>query len=400
MATPGWYPDPSGQPNSFRYWDGQSWSEQTTPDPYSPPPGTGQPPAAPTQGVPASGQYGGGADPFGQTQVGGAGAYGQGDPYGQQGQQGQYGQQGGYGQGDPYGQQGQASPYAGGGYYGGQGGGYGTGGPGGTGGSGGSGKKIALIVLAVVLVLGLAVGGFFGVRALSDDGGEATASDEASDTTPSPDESESTDESESPSETPSESESETPSETPSETGPTGRECTGGLPGSAGGNYAGDGSLTGGGLELPPVQGYGPMPAESAFTFADGVVTIGKQIEEQWISLYALGALPKESGYYDLEQAADQVIECMAQSENFYRNFTGRTDLDRGAIDVAGAPAYSIRTELRVNDPAVSVDGDVAEVVVVDIGHPDAYGLYVSVVPIGNDKLIRQQETVTGRLQLD
>ncbi|MDE0776623.1 MAG: DUF2510 domain-containing protein, partial [Nocardioides sp.] len=27
MAAAGWYPDPSGQPGAFRYWDGDVWSE-------------------------------------------------------------------------------------------------------------------------------------------------------------------------------------------------------------------------------------------------------------------------------------------------------------------------------------------------------------------------------------
>lgn len=35
----GWYPDPSGASNRFRYWDGSRWSEQTTADPaHTPPP--------------------------------------------------------------------------------------------------------------------------------------------------------------------------------------------------------------------------------------------------------------------------------------------------------------------------------------------------------------------------
>lgn len=30
MSTPGWYPDPSGAPGRYRYWDGRTWSAQTT----------------------------------------------------------------------------------------------------------------------------------------------------------------------------------------------------------------------------------------------------------------------------------------------------------------------------------------------------------------------------------
>ncbi|WP_420175814.1 DUF2510 domain-containing protein [Luteococcus sp. OSA5] len=33
MSMPGWYPDPAGNPGHFRYWDGTSWSAQTTTDP-------------------------------------------------------------------------------------------------------------------------------------------------------------------------------------------------------------------------------------------------------------------------------------------------------------------------------------------------------------------------------
>jgi len=27
-VSPGWYPNPSGEPNSVRYWDGQTWTEE------------------------------------------------------------------------------------------------------------------------------------------------------------------------------------------------------------------------------------------------------------------------------------------------------------------------------------------------------------------------------------
>ncbi|MCL2316198.1 MAG: DUF2510 domain-containing protein [Actinomycetia bacterium] len=33
MSMPGWYPDPSGTPGRFRFWDGDRWSDQTTADP-------------------------------------------------------------------------------------------------------------------------------------------------------------------------------------------------------------------------------------------------------------------------------------------------------------------------------------------------------------------------------
>jgi hypothetical protein len=41
VSQPGWYPDPSGQPNQLRYWDGRAWTEQLTPAPGGDPSGGG-----------------------------------------------------------------------------------------------------------------------------------------------------------------------------------------------------------------------------------------------------------------------------------------------------------------------------------------------------------------------
>lgn len=105
--TPGWYPDPAGQPDTVRYWDGQSWSDQTQP--------MTQAPADPdlTHKVDPSARQGGGW----QSEPGGAEAASQQSagsqpsatppapqPGADQGGQNSYGQQGSYPSG---GQQGQ-----------------------------------------------------------------------------------------------------------------------------------------------------------------------------------------------------------------------------------------------------------------------------------------------------
>jgi hypothetical protein len=45
MSTPGWYPDPGGQPGAYRYWDGSGWTNQLTSQPAGAPsgPATGDP---------------------------------------------------------------------------------------------------------------------------------------------------------------------------------------------------------------------------------------------------------------------------------------------------------------------------------------------------------------------
>jgi hypothetical protein len=345
----------------FRFWDGRTWSEQTTSDPAAPPPGQAVPPAPapPTQVTP--GQYGA-QDPYQQQQP-----Y---DPYQPQPQQ--YGG-GGYGGQDPYGA---------------------------TGGSGGGGGKRAwLIALVVLVIVALGVGGFFGVSALTGDDGDDTATDDSSQSAgPDDDDSESpTDPTESPTDSPTEA---SPTDSPTDSGPTGAECSGGLP-TTGGRTTG-GRISGGDLSLSPVGGYTPMEAQliSVFTFADEVAAVQKDIVEGWIAMYAVGALPKANGYTDLEASADQVITCMTESENFYRNFSGRNDLDGAAVEINGYDAYSITTELRVDDPEVRIEGDVARVIVVDTGDDEHFGVYISVVPIGNENLIGQQEAATAQLHVD
>jgi hypothetical protein len=59
MPVAGWYPDPAGVPERYRYWDGSRWSSLTTDDPRRPAPGesaaSGPTPTDHTQGGPPGG---------------------------------------------------------------------------------------------------------------------------------------------------------------------------------------------------------------------------------------------------------------------------------------------------------------------------------------------------------
>ena len=89
--------------------------------------------------------------------------------------------------------------------------------------------------------------------------------------------------------------------------------------------------------MSSVSGFEPYPVESAFTFADGVVTVARQIDASWIAVYALGELPRTAGFDGAEQAATTVLQCMAESPQFYRSFESRTDLESGAGKVESSP---------------------------------------------------------------
>ena len=395
MATPGWYPDPAGQPGAFRYWDGAAWGAELRGDPYGRPPAGADdptmrpaPPSAPPN-TPPNTPPGTPPPPVSPTAVtpGHPPAYGQYDP--------------GPGYGQP-----PAAP------------GWSSGAPAQpswstaatpSSGGGGAGKTIGLVLLAVVMVIALGVGTFFVVRSVTDDddpgtaGGDPTsAADPSTDPTADPTDDPTADPTEPTEPTDDPTEEVTDPFTDGNT-PNRQQCRGGEP-AVGGTGEQGGLLTGGGLAMDPVSGYTLTPDQApAFTFADGVLTTSKEIERTettgWVAVYALGSIAVDRGFTSPGQAAGVVLECMAQSRQFYTDFTGATLLSSAATTVDGADAWTMDAEIRIDNPELTVQGDIAKVVVVDTGDPATYGLFVSVVPIGDQALIDQQQGQAALLAL-
>lgn len=285
-----------------------------------------------------------------------------------------------------------------------------TGGSGGSGSPGGSAPKILLVVAAVLALMGLSVGGFFGFRALAGDDDDTDASD---DTSLSESISSPTDTT-APTET-TPTETTAPTETTETNGPTEtatggtttteQQCRGGSPTPSAPPAPDADEVKGGPLTIPVPRGYVPDDRYSAaFSWADDFIPLQKVIEQGenqgWVAVHGVGALNRANGFDDPAQAAEVVMTCMAASTELYSFFSGRTDLDSGAITVDGNDAFQITAELRVDDPELSVEGDVARVIVVDMGDPATFGLYISVAPIGDQKLIDQQEAFVSRIDVD
>ncbi|MFB9315759.1 DUF2510 domain-containing protein [Nocardioides plantarum] len=354
MATPGWYPDPAGRPGAFRYWDGQDWGAEATEHPYAAPPT-----APPHRGTPTYQSYA--TEP--------AASY---PPLGSQG----YAPQGYPPQGwspDP--------PRS-------------------------SGRAVWLVLLAVLLTLVLGVATFLVVRPLVDDD-DGSAARDTSTTGPV-----SQDPADRPSDQPSEQPSEQPTDQPSDQPtsdlftddrtPSARQCAGGSPRQGAVRITG-GKQKGGGLTMPAPAGFSdadPLDQARAFTFATGVSAPSKIVADGWVAVTALGALPRVNGFGSTGQAAAEVLECMTQSSEFYENFSSARVTGARAIEVDGHPAWVVDAEIRVDDPEIDVEGDVARVVVVDTGDLERYGVLVSLVAIGQDELLAQQRALVDDLTVD
>lgn len=389
VSNAGWYPDPSGQPGQFRYWDGSDWSAETASHPSGPPPGAHEAPTQfPGSQFPGSGGSGGGGG------VGGGGGAGEAPPTNVAP---------GYGQQPPtppptptpqqYTPQQYSPPSDG---YGGYQQQPSWGGAPSSGGGGGNGKTIGLVVGVVVLVIALGIGTFFLVRALSGDddekagGGEESSSETESGTETTEPETETT-------------EPETPTESTT-ADPTGLACAGGTPDQGGDGVSGS-TLTGGGIAVDQVAGYEPefevngetYSQNGAFDFADGMTTVSRLVTDGWVAGYGVGSLARDRGYENPQQAAETAMSCLEQSDN-YQSVTRRDDLEAGDVDLGPTTGYSITSDILAEAPG-GIPGDRVVITVVDLGDDQPFGFYINYVPLGYNDLIRTQQSVGETLRV-
>jgi len=338
VTNAGWYPDPAGTPDTYRYWDGQAWSHQTSTDPYSggqpsapqPPPFA---PQAPTQLPPSYGAVPGAPQQYPSTP--------------------------------------QWSPMPG-----------SPGGPGGQGGSG-AGKVIAIVAGAVVVLVLLAVIAFVAVKAIGGGKGNDTAG--SSPTTGG---------------TPGSPVAPQPSKPLGTITPSTTQCDGASP-SLGPNGVGT-TISGGGITSPSLtnRGYSASPRTAkAFGFAEQATAVAEDVTGNWVSPLMVGAVPKADGFSSVESAARATMVCTANDRHLYKGAYSLKQISASATKVDGHSAFSLIEDIRVHEAGLTVPGDRVQIVVVDTGNPKSYGIWLMAVPIGNGSLEALQRTTSQQLHV-
>ena len=282
---PGWYPDPSGAPGRFRFWDGERWSRDTTEDPR-----TAVTPTRPDNRPGSSG--------------------------------------------------------------------------------GGRGDKGWLIALAILLALTLvAVVAFlvWGTRDPLGGGGHATEDTNSSSPTIA-------------------GWDETSTPTPPPPTNSGGEMVACPKVSKSGNTAQkSGTLTADTLQVDRIAGWGDGGTTFPFSYDEHgqYKTIYSSGFQSWMSNIGVGLLAYEDGFVDPAISAEQVMECFTTSQ-YYEEFSGRVDLVNEPITINGHQGWRIQAEIHVETTLWPVEGDITDVIVVDLGgNKDHLGLFVSSYTIGD-----------------
>lgn len=191
--------------------------------------------------------------------------------------------------------------------------------------------------------------------------------------------------------------SPTPSETASETASP-VSCPVGNPFSRQ-DYPRDGRVHGGSLSFPRQSGWEePGQQLSAFTWAYDVGETDVAVEPQWYASYAVGAVSVADGFEDPRSAAELAMRCSIASA-LYGGVTSRTDLVDEETTVDGYRAWTLRSELRVDDSRTTFPGDTVQITVVDLDSPEALAFFWGCAPIGDAAFTDRLDQVVSQLRV-
>ncbi|WP_203568291.1 DUF2510 domain-containing protein [Aestuariimicrobium ganziense] len=295
MSQPGWYPDPAGQPGHFRYWDGQGWSQESTPNP--------------SMGAP-TGAPGGPSSPYGTPQRGGLGRT----------------------------------------------------------------LGIVAVIAVVALVAWLAIRAIGGTDTVGEDTNTSTPTVSAWDETSSP------------------------SATPSSPDPSGSGAQVNCPDPGTAHSprgAVNGRISGGGLSFAEIPGW-EVTGGWGLDWADDRHGQRTTVTPGWAAIAVVGEVPQQR-HADTKTAARQLMSCMASSD-YYPTLTKRVDKALEEVTVDGAKGWRITSELYVSGR--DVKGDIAVVVVLDIGDADTFSVYASNSTIEHEPSIKAVTEAMNSLKVE
>ncbi len=158
----------------------------------------------------------------------------------------------------------------------------------------------------------------------------------------------------------------------------------------------DGRMHGGGLsfEAPSGWGWAKTPVSMRWLY-DHNSTI-RSITGTWMSNLSVGEVLRSEGFKDPRGTATQLMGCLASS-GLYEGFSGREDLVDESFVLDGHGGWRITANVRVDNQG-AIEGDVVDVIVLDLGDPEHLAVYISCATIDDEKNLEEVRRATESLR--
>jgi hypothetical protein len=163
-------------------------------------------------------------------------------------------------------------------------------------------------------------------------------------------------------------------------------------------HSSDGRVHGGRLSMMPVPGYSAPGPEYMLSWMYDTQSVSQTTEPGWQSLFAVGEVARMTGFATMKEAVHTSMAC-AVTNGWYLHFSRRTDLRDERINVDGHPAWILTSEIRDDNPSITVAGDQLTFVAVDDGRTDAFSIWCGMVPLGDQQRIALDQRVLASLRV-
>lgn len=162
----------------------------------------------------------------------------------------------------------------------------------------------------------------------------------------------------------------------------------------------DGRMRGGGLSFEKIRVIGWNDENLYLQWVSDFNSQVTQVRPGWMSNVGVGQLNAVDGFDNPQVAARQSMECFASS-GYYSGFTHRIDLMDEATTVDGYPAWRLRSEVHIESAQMpEIDGDLVDIIVVDLGDPERMGIFVSSITIGDTTRQKLADDVIASLTVE
>ncbi len=159
----------------------------------------------------------------------------------------------------------------------------------------------------------------------------------------------------------------------------------------------DGRMHGGGLSIEPPGGFNWIQEPVYMPWLYDHNSMTRVIVWGWQSNVSVGEVLRSEGFADPRNTASQLMGCLASS-GLYLGFTGREDLVNEAFTLDGNAGWRITSDVYV-DSQGDIEGDVVDVIVLDLGDPDTFAVFISCATIDHEENLAEVAEVTESLRV-